>query len=66
MLWWLCAPEKNSAPPGRRPWWAVSAPHWGLRGVWITVSLELAFRGIIYMLRLAFHRWEDTMKKSAG
>jgi len=50
----------------RLPMARYLAPRRGLRGVWIAMSLELAFRGVIFLCRLAFHRWENTMKKSAG
>lgn len=50
----------------RLPMARYLAPRRGLRGVWIAMSLELAFRGVIFLCRLAFHRWENTMKKSVG
>ncbi len=35
----------------------ILAPMYGLVGVWIAMSVELAFRGILFLLRLASGRW---------
>lgn len=36
---------------------AYMAPRYGLRGVWMAMAIELTFRGIIFLLRLAHGRW---------
>lgn len=41
----------------RIPLAAFLAPRIGLRGVWIAMCTELCFRGIIFLIRLAGHRW---------
>lgn len=32
---------------------ALLAPHYGLKGVWVAMALELTFRGILFLVRLA-------------
>ncbi len=46
----------------RIPLCAYLAPIYGLRGVWIAMSLELTLRGIIFVIRLAQGSW---LKKKA-
>lgn len=41
----------------RIPLAAFLAPRIGLRGVWIAMCTELCFRGVIFLIRLAGHRW---------
>lgn len=41
----------------RLPIAAYLAPRIGLRGVWIAMAIELTFRGIIYLIRLAGRHW---------
>ena len=37
---------------------ALLAPHYGLQGVWFAMAIELTFRGIIFLVRLAhFSHW---------
>ena len=36
---------------------AVLAPHYGLRGVWTAMAIELTFRGGIFLLRLFKGGW---------
>ena len=50
----------------RLPLAAYLAPRFGLRGVWLAMTAELVFRGCIFLARVAFHDWENTMKKPAG
>lgn len=33
------------------------APHYGLKGVWIAMAVELTFRGVMFLLRLAKGNW---------
>ncbi len=33
------------------------APHYGLVGIWVAMAIELSFRGIVFLLRLASGRW---------
>lgn len=41
----------------RIPLAALFAPRIGLRGVWIAMCTELCFRGVLFLIRLAGHRW---------
>ena len=43
----------------RLPLAAFLAPRIGLRGVWIAMCIELCFRGIIFLIRLARGRWQN-------
>ena len=43
----------------RLPIAAVLSVRMGLRGVWIAMSIELAFRGIIFLIRLSGRRWQN-------
>ncbi len=36
---------------------ATLAPHYGLRGVWFAMALELSLRGIMFLIRLCRGRW---------
>jgi len=36
---------------------AYMAPRYGLRGVWTAMAVELTFRGVIFLVRLARGRW---------
>ena len=36
---------------------AYMAPRYGLRGVWMAMAVELTFRGVIFLVRLARGRW---------
>lgn len=47
----------------RIPLAAIMAPAMGLRGVWIAMCIELVFRGLIFLWRLASGRWLHTGKK---
>jgi Na+-driven multidrug efflux pump len=38
------------------------APIYGLPGVWTAMAIELTFRGIIFLLRLFFGNWMNTIK----
>lgn len=38
---------------------ALLAPHFGLRGVWIAMCLELCFRGFIFLFRLLRNKWTE-------
>jgi Na+-driven multidrug efflux pump len=40
---------------------AALAPHYGLRGVWIAMAIELTFRGAIFLIRLFFGRWQKQL-----
>ena len=35
----------------------VLAQNYGLRGVWIAMAIELTFRGIIFLIRIARGGW---------
>lgn len=37
------------------------AAHYGLRGVWIAMALELSFRGLIFLARLKWSKWIKTL-----
>ena len=37
---------------------ATLAPHFGLRGVWTAMAIELTFRGLIFLLRLCRGNWQ--------
>lgn len=50
----------------RLPMASWAAKHYGIGGVWFSYSVELCFRGCIFLARQTFHHWEDTMKKPAG
>lgn len=41
----------------RVPLAALLAPHYGLRGIWIAMCIELCFRGTIFLWRLFSGRW---------
>ena len=41
----------------RIPLAAILAPTCGLRGVWIAMCAELAFRGLIFLARMKWGRW---------
>lgn len=41
----------------RIPLAALMAPSMGLRGVWIAMAIELSFRGLIFLWRMASRRW---------
>ena len=43
----------------RIPLAAFLAPRIGLKGVWIGMCTELCFRGVIFLIRLAGHRWSE-------
>lgn len=38
---------------------ALLAPHYGLKGVWFAMAVELTFRGTIFLVRLFRGRWMD-------
>ena len=42
----------------RLPLALIFAPRYGLVGVWIAMSIELCFRGVIFLLRLYFGKWQ--------
>ncbi|MBR5260041.1 MAG: MATE family efflux transporter, partial [Eggerthellaceae bacterium] len=42
---------------------ALLAPRYGLHGVWIGMAIELTFRGIIFLVRLAFKTHEPHQPK---
>lgn len=39
------------------------APSFGLAGVWTAMCIELCFRGLIFLVRLKWGRWENAMIK---
>lgn len=41
----------------------VLAPEYGLSGVWTAMCVELCFRGLIFLVRLKWGRWESAMVK---
>ena len=41
---------------------AMLAPHYGLKGVWIAMAVELTFRGILFLIRLFRGKWLLSMK----
>ncbi len=41
---------------------AILAPHYGLRGVWFAMAVELTFRGIIFLIRLFWGGWNKGLK----
>lgn len=43
---------------------AILAPHYGLRGVWTAMAVELSFRGTIFLIRLFRGGWMKTVSKS--
>lgn len=47
----------------RIPLAAILAPTMGLRGVWIAMCIELIFRGIIFLWRMATGRWLKAGRK---
>lgn len=44
----------------RLPLAALLVPYYGLQGVWIAMSIELCFRGTIFLVRLLRDRWLKT------
>lgn len=38
---------------------ALLAPHYGLKGMWFAMAVELTFRGIIFLLRLFYGGWNN-------
>lgn len=40
---------------------AALAPRYGLKGVWLAMAIELVFRGIIFLVRLAREKWMKTL-----
>lgn len=49
----------------RIPLAAILAPTCGLRGVWIAMCAELAFRGIIFLARMRWGKWLKPGKTSS-
>ena len=47
----------------RLPLAAFLSKRMGLRGVWIAMCIELCFRGVIFLIRLAGKRWQNASKK---
>ncbi len=47
----------------RLPLAAFLSRRMGLRGVWIAMCIELCFRGVIFLLRLAGKRWQKASEK---
>lgn len=41
----------------RLPLAALLVPHYGLQGAWVAMSIELCFRGTIFLVRLLRERW---------
>ena len=41
---------------------AVLAPHYGLKGVWTAMAIELTFRGTIFLIRLFKGNWQKTTR----
>lgn len=41
---------------------AMLAPHYGLKGVWIAMAVELTFRGTLFLIRLFRGKWLLSMK----
>ncbi len=39
---------------------AVLTPSMGLRGAWLAMCIELCFRGTVFLIELARHRWRNT------
>ena len=35
----------------------LMAPHWGLRGAWIAMCIELCFRGLLFLFFLRRRKW---------
>lgn len=33
------------------------APHFGLRGVWVAMAIELTVRGLLFLWRIARGKW---------
>ena len=44
---------------------AALAPHYGLRGVWTAMAVELTFRGAIFLLRLFRGGWQNSITKQS-
>lgn len=44
---------------------AALAPHYGLRGVWTAMAVELTFRGAIFLLRLFRGEWQNSITKQS-
>jgi len=42
---------------------AALAPHYGLRGVWTAMAIELTFRGFIFLVRLFRGNWQKQLTK---
>ena len=42
---------------------AYMAPRYGLKGVWTAMATELIFRGIIFLSRLFYGGWQNTLHK---
>lgn len=42
---------------------AYMAPRYGLKGVWTAMAIELTFRGIIFLSRLFYGGWQNTLYK---
>ena len=38
---------------------AVLAPRYGLQGVWAAMAIELTFRGVIFLIRLIWGKWQN-------
>lgn len=43
---------------------ASLAPHYGLRGVWTAMAIELTFRGIIFLYRIFRGKWLTTFRSA--
>jgi putative MATE family efflux protein len=48
----------------RIPLAALFAGKYGLQGVWFAMAFELNVRGIIFLFRLQFGRWQNAVKKT--
>lgn len=44
---------------------ALLAPHYGLKGVWIAMAVELTFRGLMFLIQLFRGRWMGTVGSKA-
>lgn len=43
---------------------AYMAPRYGLKGVWTAMAIELTFRGILFITRLLYGGWQNTLHKN--
>ena len=45
-------------------WWL--SKDYGLKGVWLAMAIELTFRGVLFLIRLFFGKWNQKLIKTTS